>query len=351
MRQTLLFGTLMLLAACGNPGDRPWDENADGLITACEGLNPMACDATPGCEREPVACILLCRDDGHGGCLPCPQVEVCRPVLPPPPRDCAQLSASLCSFAPQCELVTEQVCDGGAAPTPGSTDLAAPQPRCGNECFRVQRCQDRQLTACEQLSPDECLSKPGCAIVHDVAEAFAPCAPGSDCQRPEVDPLPRCITAPVPPACEQRDLGSCTIDGQCMLEQNGVCDVYCEPGQLCAPCTVGEVTCVPVRPVDQCALRDSASCDIDGRCMLESYGCPAVCEDDGAGGCLPCPAPPSACVPVATPPPSRCAGLDEQSCAAAGCTVVSSDIACAAVCDLLEDGGCRPCPDFACIDP
>lgn len=402
MRQ-LLFGSLVLLTACGNLGDRPWDANNDGLITACEGLNAQVCDSTPGCEREPVVCILVCRDDGHGGCLPCPESDVCRPVLPPPPRACAQLSPTQCGASPQCELVVETVCSAGSANGAEVDDRAfAPpaDPPCGNECHTIQRCQDRAPVSCEALDVSQCLSNPRCAIVHDVAPAFAPCAPGVGCERPEVDPLPRCITRPAPVVCEQRDEASCELDGRCALERTSVCDVYCAPGTQCPPCSVGLLQCVPVAPppprecedrdpsqctVDgrcmlesgpvcdvactaencppcanpvqtcvplpvpsECATRDLNSCELDGQCRVEAYACPAICELEADGGCKPCNAPPAACVPALIPEPVQCHLLDEVSCERAGCELLYSDIACTTECRDDGDGGCLPCPNFIC---
>ena len=66
MRQTLMVAAMAVMMSCGADGNTPWDENHDGLITACEGLNSHACDATPGCAPVPVACETALRSDGTG---------------------------------------------------------------------------------------------------------------------------------------------------------------------------------------------------------------------------------------------------------------------------------------------
>lgn len=217
MRQTLIIASISLLAACGPAGDRPWDENRDGLITACEGLNAFTCAATPGCEQVPVFCTMECRSDGHGGCLPCRPEGRCQRVPRPPPL------------------------------------------------------------ACEELSAEACLAQPGCGL--------------------------------------EAATGSSTCDG------TGPCPRCLAPAQRC-------VTLPPPRPpVDDCAGRDPTLCSSDGRCALLAEACPAVCLPEPNGGCAPC-TPAERCVPVS--PPSPCAGLDRESCLAAGCGLVELDVDCPA---------------------
>ena len=78
-----------------------------------------------------------------------------------------------------------------------------------------------------------------------------------------------------------------------------------------------------------------------------AWACPAICKPDGNGGCVPCEAPPAACVPEAP----RCEGLVRSSCQAAGCTVLELGLACTTECRDDGHGGCLPCKDFVCNDP
>ena len=441
MRQTLMFVTMAVLTACGSTGNTPWDENRDGLISACEGLNPQACDATPGCEPAAVVCTLECRDDGRGGCLPCIGTETCRPTPTPPPFDCSQLSATQCAADARCELLqafTTPADDRNGAP-------AAPEFRQPD----TQVCVTRRPASCESLSADVCLARPGCALESsDASPCFMACEVDDEtcgCTPAQL----RCVTQPPPDDCFGRDENSCTLDGRCVLESTAVCDVYCEPGTECPPCSVRNVYCVPAPPPDVCGSRDAnsctfdgrcvlvqgpvcdavcdpngscppcanptvycvpapppdacgsrdlTSCELDGRCMVQAWACPAICKPDGNGGCEPCDAPPAVCVPAYQPdecstrdltsceydgrcmvqawacpaicipdgnggcepcdappvacvpvtPPSRCEGLDRATCSAVGCSVV--ELACDLACRDDGHGGCLPCDAFLCTD-
>ncbi len=386
MRQTLMLATMAVLTACGATGDVPWDENRDGLITACEGLNPHACDATVGCEPDATVCAALCIDDGHGGCAPCVGEETCRPTPTTPPFDCSQLSLNACAADPRCVVAAPagDVATGGA-------EVAFPAPR------RTGICVNRPPTPCEELSAEVCLARPGCALetlTADIA-CFSECDASGNC-RCATPVSSRCVTLPPPDVCGNRDPNVCSIDGRCELESGPVCDVACSPDGSCPPCANPSVRCVKVSPPDVCGSRvisscevdgrcvvqawacpaicipdgnggcepcdapplscvpapvpdvcgsrDLATCSLDGQCQVESWACPAVCIDDGHGGCLPCNAPPDACVPVL--PVDRCEGLDRASCSAVGCTVI--ELACTLECRDDGQGGCLPCDAFVC---
>jgi hypothetical protein len=393
MRQTLMLATMALMTACGATGNTPWDQNHDGLITACEGLNLQACDATAGCEHQPVVCTMICRDDGHGGCIPCAGGDLCRPVTPAPtplPLDCSQLSTSVCANTPACEVVEHVYCTGADDPT---------VPHCGNgtgtgTCTTVSACAPRGPAQCEQLDSSVCLAHPGCGL-----EGFA-CAIACDADGscpPCADPVLRCVTLHPPDDCGSRDPNVCSMDGRCVLEQGPVCDAVCSPDGSCPPCAIPSLVCVPAPPPDVCGSRDPSTCGLDGLCMVEpaplclctpdgvcppcaapsqrcvpvpvpdvcagrdlnscefdgrctilAWACPAICEPDGNGGCLPCDAPPAVCVPVAV---SQCDGLqDRASCQAAGCQVIDLGLACTQDCRDDGHGGCLPCKDFVCTD-
>lgn len=399
MRQTLMFATMAVMTACGASGNTPWDQNHDGLITACEGLNPQACDATDGCERTPTLCTMECRDDGHGGCLPCAGVDVCRPLPPPPIFACSNLPLNLCAVTPRCEVVHAQVCAGGAeAPSPSDPSVP-PLPRCGvPDCQTIDTCVNRQPATCESLSNDVCLAQPGCAlqafgavceiacdpdsgscppcampqyhcitlpppdvcgsrdpnvcsmdgrcVLEQGALCDAACAPDGSCP-PCAMVAPRCVPAPPPDVCGARAPDACLVDGRCVLEQGPVCDAVCAPDGTCPPCANPSVRCVPAPPPDVCGGRDLTTCDFDGRCAVQAWACPAICKPDGNGGCVPCEAPPAACVPVV----SSCeTNVDRASCVAAGCSVIDLGLACTTECRDDGHGGCLPCRDFVCTD-
>lgn len=438
MRQTLILATMAMFTACGATGNVPWDENRDGLITACEGLNPHACDATVGCEPTATVCLAICIDDGHGGCRPCVGEETCRPTTTPPLFDCRQLSLNACVADPRCAIAAE-----ADEQTAGGAGFAEPPP------LRPGSCVNRPPTPCEQLSVDVCLARPGCALEASTADiaCFAECDSAGNC-RCATPPSSRCVTLPAPDVCSTRDPNVCSIDGRCVLEPGAACEVFCAPGANCSPCAPPTPRCVPVTPVDECGARDPnvcsidgrcellqqtpvcdvicapdgtcppcldetvrcvpvsppdlcfsrdinscevdgrcvvqawacpaictpdgnggcepcdappvacvpapvpdvcgsrdlATCSIDGQCRVESWACPAVCIDDGQGGCLPCNTPPDACVPVQ--PVDRCEGLDRASCSAVGCTVI--ELACTLECRDDGHGGCLPCAAFLC---
>lgn len=371
MRQTLMLAAMAVMTACGANGNTPWDQNDDGLITACEGLNSYASDSTPGCEPAPNRCAVALREDGTSA--PCVGEEICVPSSPPV-FSCSNLPLALCMVSTRCEVVQVQQCGGfgGSTDTDGAPASAEdpatgfreptdpsepPQPRCGVGCSSVQLCAERAPVTCESLSTDVCLSHPGCAIEGSASGesgADIACAPTPDgetggfvspCYR--VAPQ-RCVTLPAPDVCGSRDPNVCSIDGRCVLELGPVCDAICAPDGTCPPCAIPSSVCVPAPPPDYCAGRDLNSCEVDGRCMVQAWACPAICKPDGVGGCLPCDAPPTACVPVPvpTPVPGTCAGLDRVSCQAAGCEVI--DLACTLECRDDGHGGCLPCESFSC---
>ncbi len=386
MRQILILATMAMFTACGATGNVPWDENRDGLIAACEGLNPHACDATVGCEPAATVCLAICIDDGHGGCQPCVGEETCRPTTTPPLFDCGQLSLNACVADPRCAIAA-----GADDQAAGGAGFADPAPR------RPGSCVNRPPTPCEQLSVDVCLARPGCALeatTTDIA-CFAECDSAGNC-RCATPQSSRCVTLPAPDVCSTRDPNVCSIDGHCVLEPGAACEVFCAPGANCSPCAPPTPRCVPVTPPDLCRSRDLNSCEVDGRCVVRAWACPAICTPDGNGGCEPCDAPPVACVPAPVPdvcgsrnlatcsidgqcrveswacpavctddghggclpcntPPDacvpvqqveRCEGLDRATCSAVGCTVI--ELACTLECRDDGHGGCLPCTGFVC---
>lgn len=346
-RMAWAVGAMLVAGCAGGAVERPWDKNRDGLVQACEGLSPAGCAATPGCEGQQLACTLECRSDGQGGCLPCDSFA----CLPKPSVDCGTLDDAQCAADPRCELGDPPVClavceddgTGGCKPSP---------------CDTVARCHSKPPFDCSQLPVGLCSFIPACQVVTDtycLGVAGGPTAPdafdggqprcGND--DPTCHTVQRCENRqPLPPlTCEQLPLQACAATPGCAVESGGaVCDVACLPGSNCPPCAQPQPPrCVTVAPVG-CASRDTSRCAADGACMLESFACPAVCDDDGKGGCKPCDAPPPRCVELPAPPPTSgtCEAIlgDPVACQAAGCTV-----------EAVPTQGPGPSSSYRCVTP
>lgn len=338
---------VVVLAGCqgAKDGTKPWDQNQDGLVTACEGLNHDTCVATAGCQLQPVYCLQACSD--ADGCLPCDGVDLCVPVAPPPPPDCSQLPVALCEFVPACEVQTAQLCTG----VRGSDDAATPGMEGGcmgppDACQTIQLCVNRLPPTCESLSVDACLSQPGCAL-EELAWACAAiceddghggCLP---CPAPPQTEA-RCVTV-APPSCDTVPLDRCATTPGCYVEDRAACPALCQDDGAggCLPCTSDVPRCMPI--TNTCETRSADECTALPGCTLiqEAYDCAAVCEDDGNGGCLPCPQPAPRCVSTV----SSCELRSPDECtAAAGCALIQEEYDCAAVCQDDGNGGCLPCP-------
>lgn len=260
-RWTMAVVALALAGCNAVDGTRPWDQNQDGLITACEGLTHDACLSTVGCAltNEPVAFGEDVATRAAQGCFAPEPVEICQPLPPPPPPNCGELPLVLCGLVPACELVTQELCtgvrDSGHA-TPGVEGGCIPPPE---TCESVQLCVNRAPPSCESLPVDACLAQPGCALQELAWACLAVC---------EDDGHGGCLPCPTPPDAELR------------------CVTVPPPTPVCETRSADECTAMP-----GCAL------------IQEDYACPAICEDDGHGGCLPCPAPPPRCVSTTGPTP------------------------------------------------
>lgn len=197
---------------------------------------------------------------------------------------------------------------------------------------------------CEGLSEQNCLTTQGCELVYPAC----PLCTGPQC--PPCDPTPRCQEAQPPPTdpCKELDEKTCSSVPGCYPEY-AVCDLACAPDSDggCMPCPTIYMGCSgqnpppPPPPQNTCEGLDEATCASRSDCYGIYYACPAVCEDDGNGGCKPCPLPPFECRPISPPPPSHCDGLSEQSCnQTSGCRGV-----------YASAGTCPPCPPGAACSP
>jgi hypothetical protein len=234
---------------------------------------------------------MICRDDGQGGCLPCDDFQ-CVPAQP----DCTSLNAQQCQADPRC-VVTLAL---GACPPNAFCDTSAvpvcqnkppnPNPDCSlipvGACALVPACEVQDLTVCSvtHAAGQEDDAAPKCGVL-----------PPGGCTTTQI------CTNKAPVACEDLAADACTANPNCELQNGPVCEIACLPNQPCPPCATPTPICVTrpshceTKPVDQCATEDG--------CMVETFACPAICEDDGNGGCLPCNAPPARCVDLPAPQP------------------------------------------------
>jgi hypothetical protein len=171
------------------------------------------------------------------------------------------------------------------------------------------------------------------------------------------------LECPVPPTVTCQKLGAkvCTLNPECRLKElwcqgEGCACPACAPGTTCPPCNcpppkppVCEYTCIPKLPLLCEELSGEKQCGARTDCEWAEApcACPAICEDDGKGGCKPCPPCAKTCRAKA---PSICQQLDEKTCA------TRSDcqwdiLACAAVCQDDGKGGCLPCPNQGVCNP
>ncbi len=124
---------------------------------------------------------------------------------------------------------------------------------------------------------------------------------------------------------------ACGARADCDVE-NLACPAICQDDGRggCVPCDAFRCVTAPPAPAS-CDTLDHAACGARSDCRLEAYECLALCAP-GVECC------PSHCVAVA--PPS-CSGLDATSCSARpDCRL--ADIACAQICADDGAGGCLP---------
>lgn len=214
---------------------------------------------------------------------------------PQPITSCDGLSRAACGARADCavqELFCAAVClddgQGGCVP-----------------CDAFE-CVSAAPTTCEALDEATCSARADCRLEHlacallcedDGTGSCAPC-----------NAAPRCVTLPPTSPCEGLEVDACGATPGCGVVTMACRE--CRPNELCAPCEEASV-CVPMEPPSACFSLDVATCTTHPECELAPGACPAVCEDDGHGGCLPCDAPPS-CQPVSRPPVAGCGSGGSQ---------------------------------------
>ncbi len=386
---------------------------------SCEALSEQACAADARCEVISSACTLECRDDGHGGCLPCvAPPALCRTRAPT--ASCYGLSSASCVARGDCELVSP-VC---ACTANGPCDCAALAPTCQprevpSSCyglspdacdaradchFAAPRCDCSATDAlcdcpafepsclpvgpCAGLDAATCMSNPRCEVAPSVCTAECrddghggclPCdvgptecvertPPTSSCYGLSPDacdaradceffaapctcsPNGACDCAAVEPSCQPRGVpSSCYGLSPDACDARSDCERAAEPcacpfGATC-DCSTEAPSCQPrhAEPPVLCFGLDELTCSSDPRCELVDMACPAVCIDDGHGGCLPCPTR-ALCQP--RPSPSPCSALDLAACTTDSRCEIGS-LVCTTECRDDGQGGCLPCPDIA----
>lgn len=304
-------------AGCGQVAGLPWDKNHDGIVAQCEGLDRFFCGITPNCQGQELACLAICVDDGKGGCKDlCGDGFQCVPIQP---IACFQLSNSQCVNDPRCELFTVQTGSNARAP---EGDVPANLTRCRerqtgcesvalNSCAAIPGCHVQQVTVCsgsagaQQAESDKAIAPPICATDTRPSEDFAaPPAPDAGAPTDAGSPcgggcttFSICTSAPIVNACEQSSVATCTQLPECELVNGPVCKVFCAPGTHCPPCASPALVCALKTKPNTCQNLSPNLCTASAGCRLETAVCAAVCEDDGHGGCKPCPVG-QVCVPL-----------------------------------------------------
>jgi len=139
---------------------------------------------------------------------------------------------------------------------------------------------------CLELSEKTCTLNPGCQWDQPVCPAVCEDDGKGGCKP---CPAQGACHAKQPPACQQlTDVQSCSTRMDCEWDQL-VCPAVCEDDGKggCKPCPTQGACRAKLPPACQ-QLTDVNSCSTRADCEWEALACPAVCEDDGKGGCLPC---------------------------------------------------------------
>lgn len=295
-------GCTLVEEGCGCSSEEPVCDCANiercVAVDDCSLLPVEQCESNPSCvlkpigtstqpvppgEPAPCACDPSLPDctcaGGDGGAAPPLEEFVCVPRG----SDGTCLSDADCLGGEICELTT--VCASGCGV--GSDG----QEHCFEECWSERGLCIASDRTCFDLSPDECLADPRCALAEGTGNAPCFCdAADPNCSGCDAVPTSSCAPRS----------GTCTTDAECLAGQH--CEVVescpaCDPSSndidCLAPCFV-EGSCVDgAAPPLSCGV--DADCGLGGSCIAVT-----VCETcdgqaGGEGGAQPAPPP---CDPV-----------------------------------------------------
>lgn len=196
------------------------------------------------------------------------------------------------------------------------------------------------VTYCGGLTRTQCDAAPECYVEPLACITLCVDDGAGNCTSPCASDF-RCLAQPA--NCEALDQQACEADSRCEFEAYA-CTMECRDDGHggCLPCVVPPSHCRAKTPAS-CESLDVNACANDARCEVVQYACAQVCIDDGAGGCLPCNAPPASCRTREV----SCYGLSPNECDQhAECEFVARDAcACApgALCDCPAiEPSCQP---------
>lgn len=362
---------VLVVAGCGPQREEDPHRQQPVPLTTCDGLGRTDCQARSNCAVEELDCTAECRDDGHGGCLPCDAFR----CVPNTPASCDSLDENSCRSRTDCQVIEEEVfclalcvpntvccppivrCAPAAPPACSTLDRNSCSARadclgvdlaCAAICVDDGRggcqpcdsfqCIDRSAAACEQLDPNTCANRPDCELVSAGAPRFADEAQlDGGAAAPPYEPSQYCVTRHVPTnPCDGLDESTCSSTPGCEVIR-AVCDQYCDPSDAsCSPeyCNPPAI-CVPTR----CENLDANTCSTHSECTLVVPECPSTCTVDDQGN--------TNCTPVACDfdpvcMPAACSALDSNQCSARPDCRLDRPSACTQTC--VDDGqGGRTC--------
>ncbi len=306
-------------------------------------VDDAACTEGGGECGAGASCVITCESDpGCPNCDICLVVAKCVPdsVACSSDLDCGR--AQVCSFdanggvaeRPCFDENGDGVCDGG--------DIAPPAGVCVDRaCTSDADCGVDQVCSFgsgeRALPPVECVDQNGDNL----------------CDEPVAPPPPAegvCVAVSA----------SCNADVDCGAGQ--VCQLNNTDGCICDRSCIddGAGGCLPCDcpAAGTCVDAATPSCSTDADCAAgqqcqfnDGCACPAVCIDDGMGGCLPCdcPAPQGSCVDVQQ---AECA--DSSTCAE-GQVCEFGPEGCENPCEIIDGQQvCHPCDPILvgrCVTP
>lgn len=201
-----------MMAACGGESTSGPDGRPAG---SCNGLDPRACRAAPGCLAD--FCDIQCN------CFP--TYFGCRTAGDPPPA---------CTL----NSCTEPTCCTSDAACSGATCLRGDEPHCGGACFTPEPqslCTDDQICVARSgpgwiCQPHPCACQPASVCVQG-------CDEDGDCFEPDTPVCDLASSRCVAPTCGAG--GACPPDHDCVgatcarrtCTDDAACDGFCVEGQ------------------------------------------------------------------------------------------------------------------------